>query len=189
MFKKAITTFIYAIILILCGMIIFRCCANADRSTLADLHPTPELITAYADGELEVLALEENASEIAPDGYFIAYAFRYIPEAGQLQATIRYNVSNWEYLNLPEGTPFDFYLCRNEDETTLRSPDLVVEEAKSIYRYQKLVWNHVDIGEDNWQIFMDRQDGKYSIAPLRYVEQAYEPYKLSGGEKKALAAG
>ena len=186
MFKKIITTFIYAVILILCGMIILRCCANSDRSTLADLYPTPELIAAYADGEMEVLRLEENASEIAPDGYFIAYAFRYIPEARQLQATIRYNESNWEYLELPEGTAFDFYLCRNEDETTLRLPDLIVEEEKSIYRYAKLVWNEVDIGEDNWQIYMDRQDGQYSIAPLRYVEQEYRPYKLSGGEKEQL---
>lgn len=186
MFKKIITTFIYAVILILCGMIIFRCCANADRSVLSDLHPTPELTAAIADGEMEVLQLEENASEIAPDGYFIAYAFRYIPEARQLQATVRYNVSNWEYLDLPVGTDFAFFLCRNEDETTLRAPDTVVEEEKSIYRYKKLIWNEVDIGEDNWQICMDRQDGQYSIAPLRYAEQEYRPYKLSGREKKAL---
>ena len=64
--------------------------------------------------------------------------------------------------------------------------DLIVEEEKSIYRYAKLVWNEVDIGDDNWQIYMDRQDGQYSIAPLRYVEQEYRPYKLSGGEKEQL---
>lgn len=187
MFKKIITAFIYAIILILCGMIILRCCANSDRTTMTELLVTSELTEAYRDGEMEVLKLEENASEIAPDGYFTAYGFRYIPEARQLQVTVRYNVSNWEYLELPEGTEFSFFLCKNEDETTLREPDVIVKEAKSIYRYAKLVWNNVDIGEDNWQIFMDRQDGQYSIAPLRYVEQEYRPYKLTGAEKKALA--
>ena len=186
MFKKIITTFIYAVILIRCGLIIFRCCANADRSTLSELYVTPELTAAYADGEMEVLKLEENASEIAPDGYFAAYAFRYIPEARQLQATVKYNVSTYEYLNLPDGTDMAFYLCRNEDMTTLREPDAVTEDSRSIYRYKKLVWNDVDIGEDNWQIYMDRQDGQYSIAPLRYAEQEYRQYKLSGGEKKAL---
>ncbi len=187
MFKKIITTFIYAVILILCGVIIFRCCANADRSTLADLYPTPELAAAMADGELEVLKLEENASEIAPDGYFNAYAFRWIPEAGQLQVTVRYNVSTYDYLNLPEGTPLSFYLCQNDDTATLREPDVVIEEEKSLYRYKKLIWNAVDIGGDNWQIYMDRQDGEYSVAPIRYVEQEYRPYKLSSGEKEALA--
>ncbi len=186
MFKKIVTTFIYAVILILCGIIIFRCCANADRSTLSDLHPTPELTAAMADGEMEVLKLHENASEIAPDGYFNAYAFRWIPEAAQLQVTVRYNVSTYAYLNLPEDSPLSFYLCTNDDVTTFREPDVVIEEAKSLYRYKKLVWNNVDIGDDNWQIYMDRQDGEYSVAPIRYVEQEYETYKLSGGEKKAL---
>ncbi len=186
MFKKIITTFIYAVILILCCAIIFRCCANADRSTLADLHPTPELVTAMADGEMEVLKLAENASEIAPDGYFNAYAFLWIPEAAQLQVTVRFNVSTWEYLNLPEGTPMAFYLCQNDDTATLREPDVVVEENKSLYRYKKLVWNNVDIGESNWQVYMDRQDGEYSIAPVRYVEQEYQEYKLSGKELDAL---
>ena len=39
---------------------------------------------------------------------------------------------------------------------------------------------------DREAFFMDRQDGQYSIAPLRYVEQEYRPYKLTGAEKKAL---
>ena len=186
MFNKIIKTFIYAVILVLCGLIIFRCCASADRSTLTDLAVTPELTAAYADGEMEVLRLEEDASEIAPDGYFNAYGFRFIPEARQLQVTVRFNVSTWEYLELPAETPMDFYLCQNDDTSTLRAPDLVLEESRSIYRYRKLVWNNVDIGDANWQVYMDRQDGEYSVAPIRYVEQEYRDYKLSGGEKKEL---
>jgi len=80
----------------------------------------------------------------------------------------------------------DFYLCQNDDVSTLRAPDLVLEESRSIYRYRKLVWNNVDIGDANWQVYMDRQDGEYSVAPIRYVEQEYRNYKLSGGEKKQL---
>lgn len=186
MFAKIIKTFIYVVILILCGLIIFRCCANADRSAFTELMPTPALTAALADGETEVLRLEENASEIAPDGYFTAYGFRYIPEARQLQVTVRFNVSTWEYLGLPAETPMDFYLCQNNDHATFRAPDLMEEDAKSIYRYRKLVWNDVDIGDDNWQVYMDRQDGEYSVAPIRYVEQEFKPYKLSGAEKKML---
>ncbi len=186
MLKKIITTFIYAVILILCGLIIFRCCANADRSTLADLHPTPELIAAMADGDMEVLKLEENASEIAPDGYFNAYAFRWIPEVGQLQVTVRYNVSTYEYLGLPEDTVMAFYLCRDEDVTTLREPDVVVDADKSLYRYKKLIWNDVDLGDSDWQVYMDRLDGEYSIAPIRYAQQEYRVYKPSGKEMDAL---
>ena len=48
------------------------------------------------------------------------------------------------------------------------------------------MWNNVDIGDANWQVYMDRQDGEYSVAPIRYVEQEYRDYKLSGGEKKEL---
>ena len=168
MFNKIIKTFIYAVILVLCGLIIFRCCANADRSTFTDLAVTPELVSAWADGEMEVLRLEENASEIAPDGYFT-----WLPGGRSCGCHIT-------------ETPMDFYLCQNDDVSTLRAPDLILEESRSIYRYRKLVWNNVDIGDANWQVYMDRQDGEYSVAPIRYVEQEYRNYKLSGGEKKQL---
>ena len=186
MFNKIIKAFIYTVVLVLCGLIVFRCCANADRSAFTELTVTPALTEAWADGEMEILRLNENASEIAPDGYFTAYGFRYVPEAKQLQVTVRFNVSTWEYLNLPAETPMDFFLCKNDDPATFRAPDLMEEDSKSIYRYRKLVWNDVEIGDDNWQVYMDRKDGKYSVAPIRYVEQEYKTYKLSGGEKKQL---
>ena len=186
MFSKIIKTFIYAVVLVLCALIILRCCASGDRSSYTDLLVTPEMVAAYTDGELEVLRLEENASEITSDGYFSAYGFRYVPETKQLQVTVRWNVSTWDYLNLPKGTELAFYLCCNDNTSTFRTPDVVERYEKSLYQYRVLQWNDVEIGEDNWQVYMDKQDGEYSIAPIRYVEQEYRNYKLSGGEKKAL---
>lgn len=186
MFSKIIKIFIKVVILVLCGLIILRCCASGDRSSYTDLLVTPEMSAAYVNGTLEVLKLEEDASEITTDGYFSAYGFRYVPETKQLQVTVRWNVSTWDYLNLPEGTEMDFYLCCNDDTSTFRVPDVVESYEKSLYQYRVLQWNDVEIGEDNWQVYMDRQDGEYSVAAIRYMEQEYRTYKLSSGEKKAL---
>lgn len=186
MFAKIIKTFIYAVVLLLCALIILRCCASGDRSSFTELSVTPAMVDAYADGEFEILRLEEDASEITSDGYFSAYGFRYIPETKELQITVRWNVSTWEYLNLPADTTLDFYLCCNDDTATLRTPDRIEASTKSLYRYEKLSWSNVELGEDDWQVYMDRQDGEYSIAPIRYKEQEYKTYKPSGDEKKAL---
>ena len=187
MFAKWIKRFIYTVVLALCAIIVLRCCMSADRSTLTELYVTPELTEAYADGELEVWKLEENAKEIAQDGYFSAYGFRYIPECNQLQATVRYNVSVFGYTGLPQDTALRFLLCCEDDTATLRAPDYEEELSRSLYVYRKLVWNNVEIGDLNWQIYLDLEDGSYSVSPLRYAEQKYRNYRLTGAEKRALA--
>jgi len=187
MVGKWIKRFIYAVVLILCAVIVLRCCMSADRSTMTELYVTPSLAEAFESGTPEILKLAEDAREISADGYFSAYGFRYIPQCRQLQATVRFNVSMYGYTGLPEGTVPDFYLCCEDDPAALRPADYTEEMTRAFYVYQKLVWENVDIGDADWQIYMDLQDGTYSVSPLRYAEQEYRNYSLSGAEKRALA--
>lgn len=183
---KIIKQIATAILFIICGMFIFRCCMVADKSVFDELSATPSLVTAYADGELEVKTVKVE-KEIADDGYFAAYAFCFIPETGEVQVTVRWNDSVYEYTDMTKGHEYSFHLL---NETTGETFPLTALESKkrAIYNYRKLSADAVNLGEtDTLTVVMELRDGFESTQVVRYGEQPFEEYKLSGGEKKALA--
>jgi len=187
MVKKIVSGFFTFIVLFLCAVIVLRCCAGADRSVMTDLLPGEALTAALADGATEIYCLEHDAVEISPDGYFSAYAFRYIPACRQVQITVRYNVSLFKYMMIPEGSALSFYLGKNEDTENLIAPTYTETKETSLYHYQRLVFEDVEIGEDDVTLYLALPNDSYSACPVRYYpEQPLEPYKLSRAEKKAF---
>lgn len=182
---KAIKRVATAILFIICGMFILRCCMVADKSVFDDLTATPALVSAYADGSLSVKTVKVEA-EIADDGYFSAYSFYFVPENGEVQITVRWNDSVYTYTDMTEGHEYTFHLL---NETTGETFPLTALESKkrSIYNYRKLDAVGVDLGDtDKLTVVMELRDGFESTQVIRYAEQSLEDYKLSGGEKKAL---
>lgn len=175
-----------AILFIICGMFILRCCMVADKSVFDELYATDSLIAAYADGELDVKTVKVE-KEIADDGYFSAYAFCFVPETGEVQVTVRWNDSVYEYTSMEEGYEYTFHLL---NETTGETFPLTPLDAKkrSMYNYRKLSASGVNLGEaDTLTVVMELRDGFESTQVIRYGEQALEEYKLSGSDKKVLA--
>ncbi|MGN1345840.1 MAG: hypothetical protein ACI4V1_03590 [Eubacteriales bacterium] len=183
---KFIKRFAAALIFIICGMFILRCCMVADKSVFADLYATESLAAAYSDGELVVRTVKVER-EIAEDGYFASYALYFIPETGEVQAAVRWNDSVYGYTDMPEGYEYTFHFL---NETTGETYPAVAVDAKkrSIYNYRKLVASGVALGEtDTLTVVMELRDGYESTQVLRYGEQEFKDYKLSGKDKKALA--
>ena len=51
MLQKVLKTIVYAVVLLLCLLIVLRCCLNSDRSTLDDLVRTDALSAVLAAHE------------------------------------------------------------------------------------------------------------------------------------------
>ena len=183
---KYIVTFI---VFFLCGLFILRCCFAADHSTLSDITPTDRLKTAYAaqDGDVDILT-HSIVSEISQDGYMTVYAFVYIPSIEQIQLTVRYNDSIFDYNNLSQDTAFTFILQDSESGAAIPA-SIVQQEKKLMYNYLRLVFDGVTIGETNDLVLhMLAGDAEISSDTVHYADQnvVMESYRLSRGEKKLL---
>jgi len=189
MVKKFVNTFITAVLLLLCGSIILRCCASADRSTMTDIIPNDVLCQAYAADTLTVLTTHDNAAEISADGYFSAYSFVYLPECSQVQFTVRYNESVYEYHNIPVGSEFTYTLGKADDAERV-VPTSVTAESKGIYQYRRLVFDNITVDEDDvLYCYMQISDSYESQHPIRYAEQPLVERKFTSAEKRALTSG
>lgn len=185
MFKKTIQTFATAVVLFLCAMIVLRCCYSSDRSYMTEIVADDALRQAYAAGELTVLTTHENAGEISSDGYFSAYGFVYFPECRQVQLTVRYNKSIYEYHGLPEDAVFSYTLGYEESGERF-SPTSVTTEKKGIYTYSRLVFDGVELAELDLYCYMQISDSYESKHPVRYILQPLGNRSLTGGEKRLL---
>lgn len=177
MIQKTIKTIVYAVVLLLCLFIVLRCCLNSDRSTLDDLLRTDALAAVSAadtEKRMAVQVLHENATELSSDGYFCVYGFVYIPEAAEVQLTVRYNRSVYEYNQIPEDTPFSFYLSVGAGGEKL--PMTVgASESKLMYEYRRLVLDGIELTDDALlYCWMELTPGVYSTTAVKYAEQPFE---------------
>lgn len=171
------------IILILCGMIIWRCCLVSDKSKFSTPAATEALKAAYADGESEILTVDV-AAELADDGYFCAYGFYYNPESGEVQVAVRWNNSVYDYTYTEVGHEYSFYLMNETTEE--KYPTVVIGSDKAnMYNYRHLSAKGVKLqNNEKLIIVMDLPDDYESSQILKHAEQPFETYKLP----KKLAA-
>ena len=173
---------------ILIGLFIFRCCFASNRSTLNDLVPTDALSAASADGVIPEMLTHDIVTEISQDGNVACYAFVYIPEIREVQITVRYNSSIYEKESLPTDTVFTFGLT--DSDTKEEVPGEILEtKTVWMYTYHRLVFRNVSITDTNDLLLqMYAGDKAGAVDVLHYKDQnvVLKPYKLSGGEKKAL---
>lgn len=181
MFQKILKAIVYAVVLLLCLLIVLRCCLNSDRSTLDDLVKTDALSTvlsAEPGDKMAVRVLEDNASELSSDGYFCAYAFTYIPEAAEVQVTVRYNRSVYEYNNIPEGTPLTFYLSLGAAGEKIPMT-VAASESRLMYEYRRLSLDGIELADDAVvYCWMELSTGVYSNTGVKYAEQPFVMEKV-----------
>lgn len=181
MFQKIIKSIVYAVVLLLCLLIVLRCCLNSDRSTLDDLVKTDALSTVLStdtEGRMAVRVLHENASELSSDGYFCAYGLMYIPEAEEVQLTVRYNRSVYEYNGIPENMPLSFYLSVGASGEKL--PLTVgASDERLMYEYRRLVLDGIELSDDTvLYCWMELTPGVYSNTAVKYAEQPFETTRV-----------
>ena len=181
--KRAAT----AIVFIIIGLFVIRCCMAADKSKFSSLTATDALKAAWADGESEILTVRVE-SEIAKDGYFSAYGFYYNPESGEVQFAVRWNRSVYRYTDMAEGHEFVFHLL-NETTGETFPAHAAESDSLSVYQYRKMIAEGVRVGnEEQLTVVMELRDGFESVQVLKYAEQPFETYKVKSGFLREVGA-
>jgi len=126
--------------------------------------------------------------EISEDGYMTAYGLVMIPAIEQVQITVRYNESIYEYNSLPAGAAFTYTLT---DSVTGEEIEAVPAEEDEhwMYSYRRLVFDGIALTEENNLTVKIYCSGvKITEEMIHHADQnvVNEQYKLSGREKAAL---
>ena len=97
--KKILKFLAFAIILLVYGLLFFRLCSGGPPKALSKMLWTEDTLAAYAAlGDGMTVYSQEPIEHVASDGYFGVYDILYVPEAHELQLTVRYNNSSVEKL-------------------------------------------------------------------------------------------
>ncbi len=97
---KVLKYLMYALVLLVYGLLFFRLCTGKPPAELSALLWTESVHNAHAaEGDGLIIYEQEPIESIAKDGYFSVSDIRYIPSAKTFQLTVRYNNSSIEALS------------------------------------------------------------------------------------------
>lgn len=114
--KKILKTVLIALLCIIIGALILRTVIYSDKGVFDDLEITDASRAAYAEhGELNVLEMAYK-NRTADNGYFCAYSLYYVKETGELQVTVRFNVSALDYTDTESEEDIEFLLMKRVGE-------------------------------------------------------------------------
>lgn len=163
--KKAFIIFLVIVI----GALIVRMFISSDKTTFDDFAVSEDSLAAYAEsGALTVKTLAQK-DKFSGAGYFAAYSLFYVEETGEIQVTVRYNVSAVDYTGVESEEDFEFVLLKKENAQDLSVstdgekkehdlftwydgdyyyPESVEEKSKyGLYRFEKLTFKGVKLDE------------------------------------------
>lgn len=177
-----------AIVFILCGLFILRCCVAADESVLHTLTVNDALKAAYAANPSLSMITHDTPFEISEDGYMSAYGLIIIPDLSQVQITVRYNDSITDYNRLPADAPFTYTLTESVTGTVITAAPTAQEE-QWMYNYCRLVFDGVPFTEEsNLTVAIWYGEEKITEELIHHADQnvVNVEYALSRKEKDAL---
>ena len=114
--KKIVKYTFVAVLFLIIGALIVRTMLYSDKSVFDDFEITDASRAAYAEhGDISVLSMEFK-NKTSENGYFTAYSLFYVEETGELQVTVRYNVSALKYTDSETEDDIEFLLMKRVGE-------------------------------------------------------------------------
>ena len=190
---KSFKAFFYLIIVVINAIVLWRVLFSGDPSSLKPLMANENTVVAYQTYGNELRLETQKQRTITESGKFSVTDCVFIPEANQIQVTVRYNNSTLRYLaedyELSE-TPdrktdvFDVTIVKtidltpddledNADKAALREeryfPSEVETAYKTLYSYRKFIFDGVNY-EDAVGMFVDF----YYIEDIDYSDTPYD---------------
>jgi len=184
--KKASFYIILALFLVAVIGIFILASISESQSVLGTITPTDAACEAYRSGG--ALLTAEDGQGLSYDGYMRCYAIVYIPDAHELQITVKSNKSTYERLGTTEEAGFDFMLYDTVTEEENRN---YTEERASEGRhcYYRLVFSDFELTEETdveLIMFPKGKDDKYSYLKFHRAGEELTEYELSDEEVAAL---
>lgn len=184
--KKIIKYTFYIFLALFVVMILARIFLMKSSSIMSEITPTDNAKAAYTQNG-EILTHEITA-EISNEGLTRVYSFVWIPKAGEVQLTVKYNQSLFERAKLDSADDISFMLYDTETQNKFY-PTLREDVSEGIYGYARLVFEGVSFSENaDLELVTSNKDRTedYSVFKVRRADQVFEGYELSDEEKTKL---
>ena len=190
--SKSIKALFFLVIIIINAIVLWRVFFSGDPSSIKPLMANENTVAAYKEHCKNLRLETQEQRTISSSGKFSVTECVFIPQANQIQITVRYNNSTLKYLaddyELPEAPDrkneiFDVTIVKttdltpdnpkdNTDKSTLREdryfPSGEAKTAyKTLYSYRKFIFDNVSY-EDAVGMFVDiyyKEDIDYSSTP------------------------
>lgn len=188
----SIRALFYLIIIAVNVIVIWRVCFSGDPSEVKTILVNENTLHAYEEHGDSLLLETQDQRTITSSGLFSVTNYVFIPEAKQLQITVRYNNSTLRKVSekygldeIPnrEDTVFDVSVVKTTDLTPENTDDNIDPETlseerffpsevknayKRLYSYRKFIFDGISY-EDAVGIFADI----YYIDDVDYVKEPY----------------
>lgn len=190
--KRSFKVLLYLIIILVNGILIGRLLFSGDPSELKVIMVNENTAAVWQESGKEMKLETQKQRTITSDGLFSVTSCVFIPEAEQIQVTVRYNNStlrklaqDYELEAVPERKSkiFDVSIVKtidltpddpedNTDKDKLREeryfPGEVKEAYKTLYSYRKFIFDNVTY-EDAVGMFVD----VYYVEDIDYEDKPY----------------
>ena len=180
--KKILKYTVYIFLALVFAAFVVRIWVFDASTVFTDIVPTENAKTAYAQN-LEITT-HELIQNIADDGNSRGYALVYIPESGELQITMKYNLSIYKKASVPTDSELQFKLYDTETEKEYYAV-YYQRDVKGNYGYARVVFEGVWFSESaDIEIVMCNEDYSedFSCYKVHAAKQEFESYKLSKEE-------
>ncbi|MBQ3901272.1 MAG: hypothetical protein IKR53_04140 [Clostridia bacterium] len=184
---KIIRRFLTALLAVVIGLIIARALISGYKGEFKRLTATDNLKRYYSDVGAFKVKTHKIGSALSTKRQFSAYALRYVPEAEELQITLRYNDGTYRYAGVEQGTEF-LYTLRNG--TTEEQIPGTVNGSKRwlMYHFVTVSFEGVrfDPGADDLSVLSYVDDQAFDEVLIHHHTQEFTERELTKAEIRSL---
>ena len=185
MAKKIVKIIFTVAIAAVCGIMIFRVLISMNKNEYKSLEPTDAVRAAYAENdEIEVFSHKFTA-DFSGSGVFCAYAFHYVPDAREIQVTVRINKSAASKSGDLDNIGFSLRNASTEEQTR---GTVIGEKDWMMYRFYRISFEDALIEDGvSYGLLMTRAGAVEDEMILHHKDQEFDVRSLTAAEKKALS--
>ncbi len=186
-FKKIVKYFFISVIAIFNAIIIFRVVLTLNKNEFKAIEPTDALCAAYAeDSDLEVLT-NKLPNDLSTNRAFTAYAFCFVPDAGEVQITVRINKGEYKKVSLGEDGEFTFSL-RSESTDELTEGEILGVKDWFMYRFFRVSFKCGEMKEnESYGVLLVANGEAEDEMIVHHKDQEFSTRSLTSGERSALS--
>ncbi len=184
---KSIRLFLTVILAIVIALIIARALISGYKGESKSLTATDNLKNYYKENGPFPVMTHGIGTALSTNRQFCAYSLRYVPEAGELQITLRYNDGTFRYVGVEKGTEFGYALRNSTTEEQIKGS---VNGTKTwlMYHFVTLSFENVafDPGKDNLSVLAFNGSEAFDEMMIHHHTQEFTERELTKSEKEAL---
>ena len=184
---KFIKRFLTVLLAVVIALITARALISGYKGEFKSLTATENLKNFYHENGAFSVLTHKIGTSLSTKRQFTAYALRYVPEAEELQITLRFNDGTFRYVGVEKGTEFGYALRNSTTEEQIKGS---VNGTKTwlMYHFVTLSFENVafDPGKDNLSVLAFNGSEAFDEMMIHHHTQEFTERELTKSEKEAL---